>query len=70
MSVVDFGEFEGEEGAVRLVAKLANEGLKKAVVAKEPALSHWWLLENQDGDKLLYAGTPESFRVWHKGQLQ
>lgn len=70
MSVVDFGEFDGDGSTELLVENLTKAGLRHAVVAEVPFVSHWWLLEGPDGAKVLYAGTPETFRKWQRSQVQ
>lgn len=66
MEIVDFGVTESADQIRKLARSCGQVVINNAV----EFITNWWTLKNADGVLVAYFGTPETFKDWHKEQLQ
>ena len=69
--IVDQGVIGGEKQLHSVIEELTKRGYDKAIVAQNAEfISHWWALESENGKKVIYCGTEETFAAWQKRGVQ
>jgi hypothetical protein len=66
--VLDSGVLGGENQFLSVATELVKVTKVAIVSSQAEAITHWWLLEKEDGGKLVYWGTEETFERFSKGK--